>query len=206
MAQVYGPVQKQQGRSMVSGFGGGGGPLSRSGIFGFQAPTVNVGAYNPEPAMGMYKDIFDRATTGSINSFDTAANRLRERLDSASVGQYDTARNANLSRGFGASGINDKSMNDVGNNFMFNYSQGLNDLSNQFETQRLTGLGIGNQSAQGVAGEQQFGFSKLLEQALANAQNKTSVGISKMNNQTAMSGQNNSLIEMLMKALSSYGQ
>ena len=185
------------------------GGASMFGGAGAVAPNINIPAYNPQPAMQMYQDIFNRATTGSINSFDTAANRLRERLSSAAQGQREAASSANLSRGFGASGINDRAISRVNEAELGSYAQGLSDLANQFETQRLSGLGIANQSTQGVAGEQQFGYGSILQQAIENARNQTSAGIANANNRSqwdiSRMGQNNQILEALIRALSSMG-
>lgn len=209
----YSPFRRAPGRvvQMPSLGAPGGGPRNTMGgmNFNFTAPQISLPAYNPEPAMGMYRDIFNRATGGTINSFDRAANRLRERLDSASAGQRSEVAGRNLSRGFGASGLNDMDLQKLDDSYLGNYAQGLSELENMFEGQRLQGLGIANQAAAGTAGEQQFGFSGLLQQALANAQNATQAGIAGLNArsgyETARLGNQNSILQYLIKALSAYG-
>lgn len=88
-------------------------------------------------------DIYNQATTGTLQSFDTAANRLRERLDSSTKGNESTAMNKNLSRGLGNSGMNGADMfreRQAGQNA---YAQGLNELLGQFEGFRQQGLQTG---------------------------------------------------------------
>lgn len=99
----------------------------------------------------MFKGIYDRATGGTINSFNTAANRLRERTDAATRANVDQAKSRNLSRGMGFSGINDRDVRREQNAGVYNYSQGLASLEDSFEKNRLTGLGIGNDAAAGVS-------------------------------------------------------
>lgn len=98
----------------------------------------------------MFKGIYEKATGGTINSFNTAANRLRERTDAATRANVDQAKSRNLSRGLGFSGINDRDVRREQNAGVYNYSQGLASLEDSFEKNRLTGLGIGNDAAAGV--------------------------------------------------------
>lgn len=103
-------------------------------------PTQDAFQYQQGGASDLLNNIAQQSTEGTLNSFNTSANRLRERLDSAGAGAADAARNRNLSRGFGNSGINDASLNQVNANTQNAYGQGLNDLSNQFEQNRQRGL------------------------------------------------------------------
>ena len=98
-------------------------------------------------------DVYDKSVNGSTQSFNTAANRLRERLDSSAAGMKEGVTNRNLSRGFGNSGANDRDLFRVDQMNQQAYGQGLNDLSSQFEDRRLqglqTGLGAANSLREG---------------------------------------------------------
>lgn len=108
-------------------------------------PPKQIGAStdlygNQSRTPGNLQSIIDQATGGTINSFNTSANRLRERLDSANTGNLATVTDRNLSRGFGNSGLNDADINTVNSNNQENYAQGLDTLSGQFEGFRQQGL------------------------------------------------------------------
>lgn len=113
--------------------GNGGGPGSSGGWGGYPGFSVNQGS----------GDIYGMATGGTINQFDTAANRLRERIDSQTRGAAQAARDSNLGRGFGASGINDAAMSRINSEGTNAYGQGLASLADMFEKNRLSGLDIG---------------------------------------------------------------
>jgi hypothetical protein len=110
------------------------------GMPGFKQPTMKNFDWQTGQAPGMLNDVFNRATGGTINSFNTAANRLRERLDVATRGQQQQATNRNLGRGFGNSGLQGQDMFRLDQANLGAYSQGLGELENMFETQRQQGL------------------------------------------------------------------
>lgn len=130
---------------------GAGGPLN----YNFDASKLGLSANAPKwdnsGSNGLYKNISDQATNGVTNSFNTSANRLRERLSAATQGQAQSQQNADLSRGFGNSGIASANQQRIQSSGQQNYAQGLDTLSNQFEQNRLQGLGIANQSANGLS-------------------------------------------------------
>lgn len=103
----------------------------------------NIGANSAE---GMLRDIYKSATQGTTQSFDTAANRLRERVDAA--GQSQKASAANGMRGLGGSGLAQNRMRNIDQDSMFSYGQGLAGLESQFEGFRQQGL----QTSLGAAG------------------------------------------------------
>lgn len=111
--------------------------------------TVNANA------IGKANSIYDQATTGTLNSFNTAANRLRERITSMNRGQQNQINQKFLGTGFGASGLNNnaKISQNLGSQNV--YAQGLNELSNTFEQNRLNGLGIGQGAVNSLFGDQQ---------------------------------------------------
>lgn len=129
----------QPGQPPMFGPGGEQGPLLPGGPGGY---------YPGGDARSMLGQVFDASMNGSITSFNTSANRLRERLDAQTQGMANQAQNRNLGRGFGASGLNDADQFRVQQMGQANYAQGLNELSNQFEQNRLQGLntafGAGN--------------------------------------------------------------
>jgi hypothetical protein len=92
---------------------------------------------------GQAGSIYDQATGGTLSQFDTAANRLRERLDASTEGQLDAAKNRNIGRGFGQSGMQSSDAYKIGAGAQNAYAQGLNDLSGQFEAFRQKGLETG---------------------------------------------------------------
>lgn len=107
-------------------------------------------------AGGNLQDLFSQAMGGSINSFNTAANRLRERLDTSARGDLQKAQAMNLSRGFGVSGGQDVAQyrNMAAKNNA--YAQGLSGLANDFEKNRLQGLGIAGDVARTDVGNRNF--------------------------------------------------
>jgi len=124
--------------------GQGGGPQQPgSGT----APGANPGgASQVAPAdsqnnpFGMLNGVYNAATNGTINEYNTAANRLRERVDAMGEANMEQAKSRQLGRGFGTSGAMDQAAYQVGANTQNAYAQGLNDLSMQFENQRQQGL------------------------------------------------------------------
>lgn len=123
--------------------------LGKPGFSGF-----NIGA---NQAQGMLSNIYDAGINGSIRNYDTAANRLRERIDSMSRGQQQGVIDQSLSRGRGAGTASlGKNLRAVGRDAMGQYAQGLSSLADSFESQRLQGLGQANQAAQSLQGWSQF--------------------------------------------------
>lgn len=115
-----------------------------------QIPNLPGYDYQNDGSNDMFNSIMQQATGGTINSFDTAANRMRERLDSSTRGLKDQYTNRNLGRGFGASGQQNVDMfraDQAGQNA---YASGLSDLSNQFEQNRMQGLNTALGAANGL--------------------------------------------------------
>lgn len=127
-----------------------GGQLPGGQLPGGQTPSNLAYQYQAGPAAGMFQDVFNRATQGSTQSFDKAANRLRERTDAATAGMADQARNRNLGRGFGNSGLNDADQFRVGQAGANAYAQGLVGLESEFEGYRLQGLNTAVGAASGA--------------------------------------------------------
>lgn len=135
----------------------------------------------PNSASGMLDRIFREATDGSTRSFDTAANRLRERVDA--LGQSQKAGVTQGMRGLGGrSGFSSRRQDQVDQNSLFSYGQGLAELEAEFEKTRQQGL----QTALGAAGEVS-GFDRLMNQLnqqdfgqLRNAANESAIANSQM--------------------------
>lgn len=149
----YGVTPSLPGYNWQDGsFNGGANPQSQQapgqarGMPG--APAVPSQGQSPESMLG---GIYNQATGGTINSFDTAANRLRERLDSSSQAALDQNATRNVGRGFGNSGAVDQGIYQINQGSQQAYTNGLNDLSNAFETQRQEGLKTGLGAANGAA-------------------------------------------------------
>lgn len=127
-------------------------------------PTGNsgggFGSLAPNQSSDYLRDVFNRYQGGTINQFNTAANRLRERLDSASVGQQKQATDYNLNRGFGNSGAQQRDMYNIGASNQNAYATGLADLENTFEQSRLASLGGMFNAANAIGQNQQF-YDKL---------------------------------------------
>ncbi|RMH38004.1 MAG: hypothetical protein D6694_12805 [Gammaproteobacteria bacterium] len=85
-------------------------------------------------------DLAKQATEGSIQSFDRAANRLRERLESQSAAAKDTLLSQNLGRGLGASGLTAQGLTNLELGKLGALSDGLVGLESQFERSRLQGI------------------------------------------------------------------
>lgn len=115
------------------------------------APQYGQWSLGQNPATAGLNSVFNQATGGTINSFNTAANRLRERLDMQGKSLGAQATQANLGRGFGASGAVGRDLGRINQGQQFAYGQGLSELSNLFESQRQQGLqtALGAQSAIG---------------------------------------------------------
>lgn len=105
------------------------------------------GSYTGGPMPTMKSAGLPGAGEGVINSFNTAANRLRERIDASTRGDIDSATRFNLGRGFGNSGLQDRAVRSAQASGKFAYSQGLSDLANKFEDQRLRGVDMDRQNA-----------------------------------------------------------
>lgn len=101
-------------------------------------------------AKGKLDDVINQATGGTINEYNNAANRLRERLDASTKGQEDSVTNKFLGRGFGNSGLNDAAQYQTAAAGQSAYGNSLADLSDKFESQRQQGL----QTAAGAAASQ----------------------------------------------------
>lgn len=164
------------------------------------------------------QDLYNSATGGTINAYNTAANRLRERLDSSTQGQQMSAQNQSLGRGFGNSGYNDARQNQIASQGQNAYAQGLNDLSNTFETQRQQGLQLGlNASNQDTLNRNNMdqnlynlinsreGRQNDYNIAAMGSNTQKSINSSNNANQANMNNQNNQL-QQLLAQLTQFGQ
>jgi hypothetical protein len=97
---------------------------------------------------GMFNNIADQGMNGSIRSFDTAANRVRDRLAKEAGAQQTSflQNNAGASQGSIKRGLSDIRMNQLSS-----YGDALTGLEDSFEQNRLAGLGIANQAATGLS-------------------------------------------------------
>lgn len=137
--------QSPRGSDLTAHFGKGdltpwistGGPSYR----GFQAGESG--------AMPGFNNIEQQATGGTLQSFDTAANRLRERLGAAQKSQEAAFTGRQLGRGFGASGATEQGLRDIGGQSQYALGQGLGQLSSEYEKLRQSGLGLGLQALSG---------------------------------------------------------
>lgn len=98
--------------------------------------------------MSQLNNLIGSATGGTINEYNTAANRLRERTDAATRAAQNQFTNQRLSQGFGASGFTQRGLGNLAMQGAGNYAQGLASLANDFEGQRQQGIqsavGVGN--------------------------------------------------------------
>lgn len=118
------------------GQGGGGQPPTGGGP---------MGADPLQSSLNMFEELFRQNTQGSLQNFNRASNRLRDRLESMGAGAADAARNAALSRGgFGLQ----SGLQNARQATQEAYGQGLVGLESEFEKNRLQGL----QQALGAAG------------------------------------------------------
>lgn len=120
---------------------------------GFDDIYDNIGQFDDFASMpeldttsqAMLNQVFDQGLNGSIASFDTAANRLRERTDMYANTQREGLINENLGRGF--QGSMRQGLSDINRDAQYTYGQGLGQLEDLFEGRRLEGLGIANNAA-----------------------------------------------------------
>lgn len=133
-----------------------GGPLGAPGTDFGKGPGFGQNPFTGD-ASEYLKQLYKANTEGFLASYDTAANRLRERLDAAAAGQSSAAASNSASRGLGFSGIQDNAQRNIENNMMREYAQGLNQLSMGFEDRRLAGLDNAFNAANALLGQGQFG-------------------------------------------------
>lgn len=119
-------------------------------LMGGAGAGYNMGANQAE---GDLRGIIN-AAMGSTRSFDTAANRLRERVDAA--GQSQKASATQGMRGLAGSGMGRTRMDQIDQNSLFSYGQGLADLESEFEGHRLQGLNTALGAANSLQGWSQF--------------------------------------------------
>ena len=156
------------------------------------APLTDSNALDPRAlastdASAIFQRIMDETSNdANASQFNTSANRLRERLDSANSGMNQQATDRNLSRGFGNSGAQDSAIQQNNIGTQGQYAQGLSSLSDAMEKNRLTGLGISNDAAKGYAGNANA-IDQMLHTFLTNrdAQN-TQKQIAEGNNKNAL--------------------
>lgn len=196
------------GGSTGDGSGSGGVPTTQPGSPGQSGPGLPGNWYNPTPGSAtptgpnpdisqMFKDIFQQSTQGSAQAQNNAANRLRERVTAAEQGQMDQTRQRFASEG-GFNGSVNTALQDVQANSQGAYSQGLSDLEQGFEGQRLQGLNTALGATNSLQGGDEFArnlFQNLLQSREAIASNEK---IGKMNNNTQLMSQLKQLLEQFM--------
>lgn len=135
----------------------------QGGNFG-AGPGLRQFSVGSNPATSGLQSVSSQATGGTLNSFNTAANRLRERIDAQTKSLSRDATQRQVGRGFGASGSLDRELGRIGGNAQFAFGQGLSDLAQGFEGLRQQGLQtalgaqstIGDQFLTGTGLEQDF--------------------------------------------------
>ncbi len=137
--------------NFLSGKGGVGGG---SGTFvGGQGPTFGEFDIQDSAARGQFEDIFGRATGGSIQSFNRAENRLRERTRGAADIGAQQAIESSLGGGRGAfQGAIQNRLGQVETGRLGALAEGQVGLESQFEGLRLQGLQNALGAAQGLGG------------------------------------------------------
>lgn len=178
------------------------GERTSTGTTGGQIPLDNSTALDPRSLASakmneLFKSIMDQVSNDSNTThFNNAANRMRERLDSASAGNAQKLISKNLSRGFANSGLTDSGLQRNALDTQNSYAQGLSGLEDSFEKNRLTGLNIAREAASGATSNSNF-IDKTLydflnsvnlqntQRAIASSGNKTSQTIANMNNLSA---------------------
>ena len=160
--------------------GGGGGGYSTGG--GLTAPGVVAGP-SSNPALDKFNDLYQRNTEGSTQSFNLAANRLRERLDSAGTGAAQNLQSNALSRGF-VGGNLQGSLQDLEAQKLGAYGQGLVGLQSEFERNRLQGLNQAQSNAEGISGDYGSAQDRALKEWLAQYQGGVDLQISREGNKT----------------------
>jgi len=121
---------------------GGGGPSFNPGNtpgLG-QFGDFDPGGLSNGPLRNMIGKIASQFQDGSIQNFNRAAGRMRERLDSSGAADADRITNANVGRGFGASGSQNTQLQQSAANTQNAYGQGLVGLETSFEDSRQKGL------------------------------------------------------------------
>lgn len=168
------PYPTGGGYTTGGGIGTGGG--FTNGGSGFKTGSTPFPEFNYKSGgeEAKFDDIYQKATGGTINAYNTAANRLRERIDSATAANRNAGISRNLGRGFGNSGRTDADIFRANQGGTDAYAQGLNELSNMFESLRQSGLGIGLNAAKGQQDstfkKNDLGFQDLSERrALGNS-------------------------------------
>ena len=169
----------------VGGNSGSGGGSAGNGTF--DSSSFNLGGVGGN----LFKSVYDQAGN-TINEYNTAANRLRERTDSMTKSNMNAVTGRNLGRGFGFSGIQDAGVAGARYQGQNAYAQGLGNLSDKFETQRQEGLKTQLGAATGLMNNANFldNIRNLFGMNAAN--NATSRANTKDNNAAEMSRQKNS--------------
>lgn len=98
------------------------------------------GGLSNVPLRNMIGKIASQFQDGSIQNFNRAAGRMRERLDSSGAADADRITNASVGRGFGASGSQNTQLQQSAANTQNAYGQGLVGLETSFEDSRQKGL------------------------------------------------------------------
>ena len=104
------------------------------------APTQNVFKPTASQQGGNITGVANSAAGGTIQNFNRAAGRLRERIEGMAGGARQQSQDSFLGRGFGNSGAAQMAQRGIGRDAMSAYGQGLVDLENNFEGHRQQGL------------------------------------------------------------------
>lgn len=163
---------------------GGGGGYSTGGGLTAAPPNLNAGP-SANPALDKFNDLYQRNTEGSIQSFNRASNRLRERLDAAGAGAAQNLTGNYLSRGF-VGGNLQGGLQDLEAQKLGAYGQGLVGLESEFEKNRLQGLDQALGAAQGISGDYMGAQDRALKQWLEQFRGGIDMDIAKMGNKTQL--------------------
>jgi len=138
-----GPTDGLGGAGGLPYFGqpGGGPAFSPGNTPGLgQFGDMDPGGLSNVPLRNMIGKIASQFQDGSIQNFNRAAGRMRERLDSSGAADADRITNASVGRGFGASGSQNTQLQQSAANTQNAYGQGLVGLETSFEDSRQKGL------------------------------------------------------------------
>lgn len=144
--------ESQWGMTTIGNVGGPGQPTFGRFKFGNTA-NLNRG----------FSNIGDAAQGGTLQNFNRAANRLRERVDALGKSQAQSGLNASLGRGIGGPEIAARIQGDADRESANAFAQGLVELEGGFEGFRQQGLQTALGAQSGIA--ELFGLGEQLKQA-----------------------------------------
>lgn len=126
-------------------------------------PTFNHFAFgNTSGINNGFNSIGSQATGGTLQNFNRAANRLRERIDAQGQSQSADATNSFLGRGLGGDGLLAGALGNIRRDSGDAFAQGLVGLESGFEGFRQQGLQTALGAQQGISNL--FGLGEELRQ------------------------------------------